>query len=138
MHKLESQKDQLNPASVLVVSDLDDEGILQGPECFFMELNIHIPGPRVREKEEKSRGKKRATIRPAKEAKSADQQQHKYCKIATKHKCYRIPTPGESFLGPMLTRNTQIKGILGNVVQPNQLGTEPAHLFYVKRVCFRY
>lgn len=94
MNKLESQKDKLNPVSVLVVSDLDAEGILQGPECFFTQLNTHIPGPWVREMEEKFRGRKnKAIIKPAKEVESVDQQQCKCSKIDTKHKCYKIRLP---------------------------------------------
>lgn len=55
MHKLESHKDELNSTSVLIASDLGDKDILQEPEPFLMELDTHIPGPGVRDREGKFR-----------------------------------------------------------------------------------
>ena len=42
---LDLRKDRLKVVSILVASDLDDEGLLQEPQLFFMEVNTHTPDP---------------------------------------------------------------------------------------------
>lgn len=50
MSTLDLRKDTLKVVSILVASDLDDEGLLQEPQLFFTEVNTHTPDPKSERK----------------------------------------------------------------------------------------
>ena len=44
------RKDRLKLVSILVASDLGDEGLLREPQLFFKEVNTHTPDPKSERK----------------------------------------------------------------------------------------
>lgn len=94
VHKLESHKDKLNPLSILVVTNLEDEGILQDPEYFFVWSLKHTYLAQQSEKWKKNSGGEESNC----QVKGASQQ------ISNKVKCYnfkgyKIPPPERISLG---------------------------------------
>lgn len=47
---LDLHRDGQKLVSILVTSDLDDEGLLQEPQLFFTEVNTHTPDPKSERK----------------------------------------------------------------------------------------